>query len=180
MENIKLQKITALAETALVNNLLHVLKTSFLAAFGHNYPQADIDHYIQNSLTLAALQAELADPKSHFFGLWQDRQLVGMVKQVLPGGKFLPPSIKPQSPAYLERLYLLPSHQGLGLADVAMTHAVHYAKRLHQADYIYLTAWEHNLRALRFYENHGFRVLSRIQYPVGNTLDNEYVMGKTL
>ena len=66
------------------------------------------------------------------------------------------------------------------MAAVALQFALSHAKYQHQAAFAYLTVWEHNLRAQRFYQTHGFLTLGTIGFPVGDAVDREYLYGKVL
>jgi ribosomal protein S18 acetylase RimI-like enzyme len=159
-----------------------VFEQTFVATFGHNYSQADLDTYRQQRLSLSALTTELLDPTANFYGFWLADALVGYAKWQVPCQKHLTPALAQRYPKafYLERFYFLEQAQGTGVAAVALPFALSHAKYTHQATFAYLTVWEHNLKAQHFYQNFGFRTLATVGYPVGDTVDREYLYGKNL
>jgi GNAT superfamily N-acetyltransferase len=92
----------------------------------------------------------------------------------------LPFGTPPEERAYeLKRLYLADAAKGGGVADALMhwacARAVGFGARV-----MYLGVWSENVRAQRFYARHGFVKCGAYQFPVGGTLDDEWIMRRTL
>jgi ribosomal protein S18 acetylase RimI-like enzyme len=155
-----------------------VAHDTFLQTFGHNYPPEDLAAYVNTRLTVPALAAELSDPTATFYGVFMDDAMAGYMKWLSPCRRYLSEETAYQHPLLLERFYFLPDYQGVGLAPVALQFVLSQAKYQHQADFVYLSVWENNIRAQRFYQNFGFRPFGTTTYPVGTVIDREYLYGR--
>lgn len=162
--------------------LARVVKETFLEAFGANYSEKDINHYKETRLTMAAVQKELDDPDSYFVLVLFDDKPAGYVKWIVPCKRYLdtPDILIPKSKKplfFLERFYFYATYFGTGVAQTTMQHVISEAKFTHGSDYLYLTVWEENIRAQRFYQQWGLRVFGVTEYPVGDKVDREYLYG---
>jgi len=79
----------------------------------------------------------------------------------------------------LGQLYVLKRWQGEGVAATLMEWAIATARE-HGADALFLTVWEENGRALRFYQRYGFVHVGDHAFPVGNQVDRDLIMRLTL
>lgn len=89
---------------------------------------------------------------------------------------------KEENVIYLERLYLLQSHQGLGLGSVMMDFACKQAKVLNSdACRIELNVNRNN-RAVEYYRHLGFGVATQGDYIIDGTefIRNDYIMFKNI
>lgn len=149
------------------------LQERFAATFGHLYPPADLAAFNARSYTPAAISAALADPAC------ADRLVVAgetilAVAQIGPMG--LPLDAPATEHAYeLKRLYLADSVKGAGVADSLMAWATARAAA-YGARALYLSVWSENYRAQRFYARHGFQKCGAYLFPVGETLDDEWIL----
>lgn len=75
----------------------------------------------------------------------------------------------------VHRLYLSPTAFGTGLADAFMGIAREEARSVGALGLV-LGVYSDNKRAQRFYAKHGFERIGRYQFPVGRTLDEEWIM----
>jgi ribosomal protein S18 acetylase RimI-like enzyme len=75
----------------------------------------------------------------------------------------------------IARFYVDRDHQGKGLARTLMDAAVDVARELGAAT-LWLGVWEHNPRAIRFYEKCGFRDAGSQPFLLGSDLQTDRVM----
>ena len=75
----------------------------------------------------------------------------------------------------LKRLYLLASHQNGGrggkLFDVVERWLLRHGPRT-----LWIGVWSENLGAQRFYARHGFHKVGGYKFPVGKTMDDEFIL----
>jgi len=83
------------------------------------------------------------------------------------------------NPIELNRLYVHPSHHGLGLAPTLLAHVEGVAREWGRGG-IWLGAWENNSRAIRFYEKMGFREREEHFFWVGESKRRDVVLEKAL
>ena len=140
---------------------------TFTNTFRH-YDKADLDQYLQESLSPQALSLELAVTENQFYFVVVNGERAGYLKWIFPTRK------------YLERFYFLPSQCGKGLGPVALAFVESYARYQAKADVLYLSVWDRNYRAQSFYQKYGFRTLGSFDYPVGDEIDHELLYFKRL
>ena len=75
----------------------------------------------------------------------------------------------------IARLYVLEEYLGSGLGKKLLDTAVDFAKQ-HQKKYLWLGVWEHNARAIRFYEKNGLRIFGSHPFPFGDEIQTDYLM----
>jgi ribosomal protein S18 acetylase RimI-like enzyme len=90
------------------------------------------------------------------------------------------PTPSPQPGAMeLQQIYVLKPWHGQGVAEELMNWAITTA-RAAGAPEIYLTVFDHNARAKRFYTRHGFSEVGHCTFQLGNRIDDDRVWRKSL
>ncbi|WP_149193058.1 GNAT family N-acetyltransferase [Luteimonas suaedae] len=79
----------------------------------------------------------------------------------------------------LQQIYVLSQWQGKGVAEALMGWAMASA-RAQDAPELYLTVFDHNERAKRFYARHGFEEVGRCTFKLGDRLDDDRIWRKVL
>jgi GNAT superfamily N-acetyltransferase len=79
----------------------------------------------------------------------------------------------------LQQLYVLPSWHGRGVAEALMAWSLAQA-RARAASEIYLTVFDHNERAKRFYARHGFEEVGRCTFQLGSRIDDDRIWRRSL
>jgi diamine N-acetyltransferase len=79
------------------------------------------------------------------------------------------------APVEIGRFYVDRPWQGRGLAQRLMAAALDAARSL-GGETVWLTVWEHNPRAIAFYEKHGFRDVGSQPFRLGSDLQTDRVM----
>lgn len=74
----------------------------------------------------------------------------------------------------LQQLYVLRDWQGRGVADRLMTWALETAAA-EGAGEVYLTVFDHNERAKRFYTRYGFEEVGRCTFQLGERIDDDRI-----
>ena len=146
---------------------------TFTEAFGHMYPQADLDDFLAANHTTPKLAQTLADPD---IGIWvaedPDGRLVGY-SQVGPAD--MPhPDLRPEH-GELKRLYVLASHRSGGLGARLLEPALDWLDSK-GANPVWLSVWAHNHAAQRFYARYGFEKAGEYEFAVGTWRDPEFIL----
>ena len=90
------------------------------------------------------------------------------------------PAPAPQPGAMeLQQIYVLRPWHGRGVAEGLMNCAID-TTRAEGAPEIYLTVFDHNIRAKRFYARHGFSEVGHCTFRLGDRVDDDRVWRKTL
>ena len=91
-----------------------------------------------------------------------------------------PPDCVSVSPSVeLRRIYVDQAFHGSGLARDLMAHVLEKAEERGAAA-IWLGVWEHNARAIRFYQRFGFSEVGHHVFVVGTDLQHDFVMVRSL
>jgi GNAT superfamily N-acetyltransferase len=129
-----------------------------------------IDYMYRVIYTPASLHRQMTADQHVFLLLHQEEQPVGYASFSRQPG---------QEPVFkLQKIYVLPSHQGLGLGQQLVA-AVEAAVRRAGGSALELNVNRHN-PALSFYEHLGFQRHREEDIPIGPFWMNDYVMRKEL
>jgi ribosomal protein S18 acetylase RimI-like enzyme len=125
---------------------------TFVETFVDDCTPSDMEKYLEEKHNLDLLKLEFYNPESQFFFAELDGVIVAYLK--INTGKAQSES-KLENALEIERLYVLSTYQGLGLGQLLMDKALSIAKAK-QYQNVWLGVWEHNHKAIRFYEKNGF------------------------
>jgi diamine N-acetyltransferase len=141
--------------------------------FAHSAPPADIEAYLAKAYGPdGALIRDLSDPAISFRLATDHGAIVGYAKLCEP---FLPPEDIAPGGLQLSQLYVASTHHGAGIADVLMRWTIDTARE-RGANALYLTVWEHNPRAKRFYDKRGFVHIADYAFQTGTQVDRDLIM----
>lgn len=150
-------------------------RESWVATFGHlPYPPEDLRAYLTEKYGAAIQRAEIVDPKVRYRLALRGGAIVGYC---MMGVLEMP--VDDADGVELHRLYVDESVKGAGVADALMEDCIVWA-RSRGAKALYLSVWEENLRAQRFYKRHGFEHHGEWQFMVGKTADRDLIWRRAL
>lgn len=144
--------------------LAAISRQTFYDAFAEQNSEADMQAHLEAAYNVAKITSELSSPYSQFYFAMAGETVAGYIKV-----NFAPnqTELKDERALELERIYVLPSfqHQKIGLLLLQKAIAL---TQQHQLQYLWLGVWEHNKRAIAFYEKNGFVAFSTHQFVVGS------------
>ena len=153
--------------------LAEVGRDTFVETFGHLYPPEDLADFLAKSYTPRAFSRYLQGAPH---GLWIAEQEGRGVGYVQAGPCTLPhPEVTPVC-AEVKRLYVRKDAHGLGLGTVLLTTALDWLSRPGRR--LWIGVWAENHGAQRLYARHGFERVGAYQFPVGRTLDDEFILSR--
>jgi diamine N-acetyltransferase len=148
----------------------------FRETFGPYHPAEAMDEYCRATYAVERVRGELADPERHTVVALHRDQIVGYVQlHVAPA----PECVSGPDPLELLRFYVDTAWHGRGVAPALMARVVAEAER-RGGRTLFLLVWEYNLRAIAFYQKHGFRAVGSQPFPLGGERPNDYVMVRDL
>ncbi len=152
--------------------LLALARTSFVQAFTEGNKPENVQAYLEEAFTVERLTHEMQEPASTFIVASLEGKLVGYTKLNLATAQ-----ADVQDPASLEvaRLYTLEEVWGTGLGQLLLDAAFAFAKQEGKT-WLWLGVWEHNARAIRFYEKNGLRIFGSHPFPFGDEIQNDWLM----
>ena len=160
------------ADFADLASLLDLAQTSFVQAFTEGNKPENVQAYLSQAFTPAQLEKEWRNPASTFLLASLEGKLVGYTKVNLAAAQ-----TDVQDPESLEvaRLYTLEEVWGKGVGQFLLDAALDFAKEKGKT-FVWLGVWEHNTRAIRFYEKNGFKSFGSHPFPFGDETQNDWLM----
>jgi len=145
---------------------------TFIETFGHLYPSADLAAFLADAHGMARARADLSDSR---MAVWLAEVGGDAVGYALAGPCGLPHADVTDRCGELKRLYLLKAWQGGGLGG-RLFEAVESWLQAQGAENVWIGVWSENFGAQRFYARHGYRKVGEYDFPVGRTLDREFIL----
>lgn len=156
--------------------LLELSRKTFYDAFAHLNNADDMEAFAVKAFTLQKYRQELSDPDSFFYFAIVDHNIAGYLKV-----NFNKAQTELQDPHALEveRIYILQQYQGQKIGKQLLSFAINMAVNKN-LKYIWLGVWEHNHKAIRFYESQGFVKFGSHPFVLGNDKQTDELMKKVL
>jgi diamine N-acetyltransferase len=151
----------------------------FDETFGPRNDPEDMRLYLDEAFSVARQTAELSDPRRTTLLAEEDGALVGYTILHRTGAGKGHPGIPAGEAVEIQRFYLSTHHHGRGLARRLMDAAVETAREL-GGEVLWLGVWEHNTRAIRFYEKNGFADVGDQEFLLGTDLQRDRAMARVL
>ncbi len=164
------------ATTEHIELLLEFAEKTFRAAFEAMNDPEDFNQYCRKAFTRDKFLEEMQSGQSDFWLGWVEGELAAYLKlnfdthtDAVPSGKTL----------QIERLYVDPGFQDRGYGATLLEFCQEQAK-IAGAECIWLTVWQMNPRAVRFYERHGYVSCGTKVFQLGDDPQVDWVMRKEL
>jgi len=151
--------------------LAHVAEVTFTETFGHLYPPDDLASFVK-SYTPAACREILCDPRMAYWLLGAEGQAA--VGFALAGYCKLPVQNLEPGAGELRQLYVRATHQQMGLGKKLFGTALAWLEQRYSP--LYVGVWSNNVGAQRFYGRYGFVKVGEYGFPVGKTVDREFIL----
>jgi ribosomal protein S18 acetylase RimI-like enzyme len=153
-------------------NLQAISRSTFYETFVDSNSEEDMNHYLENDLSLSEFESELQNQLSEFYFAKDDELIAGYLKITFHNGHELPQNEKGME---IERIYVSKTHLGTTIGKLLFEQANLRAKE-NNCNYIWLGVWEHNPRAIRFYEKNGFVKFGTKNFQLGSDLQTDFLM----
>ena len=152
--------------------LCRIGRRTFVDTFGHLYPDADLQAFLDESHAPDAYARYLADEAYALWLLEDGKEAVGYA---LAGPCGLPHSETMPGDGELKRLYVLPGIQNGGWGSKLFQATLDWLQR-NGPRTLWISVWSENLGAQRFYARHGFEKAGEYEFPVGRVRDREFML----
>lgn len=150
--------------------------TTFWETFADQNSKEDMDKYVADEMNIGKLTAEIADTGNTFLLAYYNDTPIGYAK--LRSGK-IPEQLSDRNPMELERLYVLAEYHNRKVGATLMEYCITLARNCGH-DVLWLGVWEHNYRALQFYERWGFSIFDSHIFTLGTDDQTDVLMMKEL
>ncbi len=155
-----------------LEQLTQISKRTFIEAFEKDNDPVDFKNYIEKAFATETIQQELTNQATQFFFVYTENTLVGYFKLNVGNAQT---DIKLEDSIELERIYVLSRFQGLRLGERMLSKIKELARRQHKT-ILWLGVWEHNERAIQFYQRQGFEKFGTHPYFIGTDEQTDWLM----
>jgi GNAT superfamily N-acetyltransferase len=148
---------------------------TFGETFAHLYPPQDLAAFLAEAYSLERTAADLAHPRKAAWLVEDDGTAVGYA---LAGPCGLPHAAVTPACGELKRIYFVKGRQGGGLGRRLFAEVMAWLQAEGPRD-VWIGVWSGNHGAQRFYGRHGFEKAGEYDFPVGATLDREFILRRS-
>ncbi|MEX0662991.1 MAG: GNAT family N-acetyltransferase [Balneolaceae bacterium] len=156
--------------------LSEVAKETFHETFADMNSPETMAAYLESSLNNEQLKKEVRNPNSLFLFLYSNGDLAGYLKV---NENEAQTEFQDKDGLEIERIYLRKEFQGQGLGSSLLEKAISTANDRNKR-YIWLGVWEHNEKAISFYEHKGFKKTGSHDFLMREEQQKDYIMRKDL
>jgi ribosomal protein S18 acetylase RimI-like enzyme len=146
---------------------------TFAETFGHLYPAEDLRAFLVRSHSVDAWTRTLADSQR---AVWVaapvDPTPIGFIAA---GACKLPIENRELTAGEIQQLYVLARYHNLRLGSRLMDLGLEWLEAQGRTP-VYIGVWSKNLDAQRFYARYGFSKVGEYGFPVGTTVDREFIL----
>jgi GNAT superfamily N-acetyltransferase len=154
-----------------------ISRRTFMDTFApHNTPE-NMDLFMSTQFTRKQLINQVGAPGNTFLLARLDGEPVGYAR--LFEGKELPQGIAGSTAIEIARIYAEQHVIGKGVGKALMQAAIDLARQKGK-DWIWLGVWEHNHRAIAFYEKMGFAIFDRHIFLLGQDVQYDWWMRRRI
>jgi ribosomal protein S18 acetylase RimI-like enzyme len=146
---------------------------TFTETFGHLYPPEDLHTFLVGTHSVDAWNRALSDPRrAVWLAALGDATPIGFIAV---GSCKLPVENREPSAGEIQQLYVLARHQNLRLGSHLMDAGLEWLETQGLTP-LYVGVWSENFGAQRFYGRYGFNKVGEYGFPVGTTVDHEFIL----
>jgi ribosomal protein S18 acetylase RimI-like enzyme len=156
--------------------LLELSRKTFFTAFAPTNKAEDMEAYASKAFTIAKIEEELSTPGSFFYFALLDGEIAGYLKINYQSAQT---DLQDPNALEVERIYVLQAYQGRQIGNQLLNFATEMARKksLH---YVWLGVWEHNYKAIKFYQTNCFKVFAKHPFMLGTDLQTDLLLKKVL
>jgi ribosomal protein S18 acetylase RimI-like enzyme len=151
-------------------------RETFYESFQAFNTPGNMEKFMNEQFSREKLIGEFYDPKNTFLLACQEERVLGYTKLRVSDEE----SDRP-SPDSLEivRIYAVSDSIGKGIGSLLIKEAIEFAK-MKKFSTIWLGVWEHNARAIAFYERWGFRRFGEHVFMLGDDPQTDFLLSMNL
>ena len=149
---------------------------TFVETFAEGNSEENLANYVAEGFSVEKLSNELENKNCQFYFAEMDGRVLGYLKVNIGDAQS-----EQQDPDALEieRIYVLQEFHGKEVGSLLYQQALSIAHE-RKAPYIWLGVWEHNPRAIRFYEKQGFIPFDQHIFQLGDDAQTDILMKRSL
>lgn len=145
---------------------------TYRQAFDSTNSEENMLDYINKSFSIEQLTEEINNPNSEFFFAELEQEIIGYLK--LNFGK-AQKEFQNDDSLEVERIYVDNNFHGKRIGQSLFDFALSQAKKK-AVQYVWLGVWEHNSKAIQFYEKNGLEVFDQHPFRMGDEVQTDLLM----
>ncbi len=153
-----------------------ISRQTFYNTFAPLNTKADMDIFMNVQFTRGRLMLEVGQPENIFLLAYNNDEVAGYAKL---RDKRLPQKIGSSNALEIARLYAMPHMIGKGVGKLLMEKSLEIALEK-KKDTVWLGVWKQNEKAINFYKAWGFTIFDECDFVLGNDLQKDWLMKKSL
>lgn len=154
--------------------LCALMEKTFVDTYASFNTLENMQLHISFYFGLPQVQKELQDNAVEYSVIEKDNELIGFAKLVKNNSA---KGLEGKKTVEIARIYVAQAYHGQQLGAQLMEACLHRAKDF-GAETVWLGVWEHNPKALRFYEKMGFQRFGEHVFTLGTEVQNDFLMKK--
>ncbi len=166
-------RVATISDAQLISDLS---KQTFYEAFIKQTDPADMELFLATNFSLEGTLEEFENGKNTFFLAYKDEQVCGYAN-IREGVE--QEELMSQNTLLLARIYVLDVFIDKGVGKLLMNHCLAVAKERNK-EFIWLSCWEHNPKAINFYHTYGFEKFGDEVFILGNDHQTDWLLKKKL
>ncbi len=155
-----------------LDTLVNISKDTFVVAFEKDNDPDDFQDYIQKAFSSEKLEKELKNPNSIFYFVHDAKTLVGYFKLNIGNAQT---DVHDEHSIELERIYVVQEYQGKKIGAQMLAKILDLGRK-HDKGFLWLGVWEHNPKAIRFYQRQGFQKFGEHPYYIGKDKQTDWLL----
>ncbi|MCL4147483.1 UNVERIFIED_CONTAM: hypothetical protein GTU68_042397 [Idotea baltica] len=155
-----------------ITDLKQISVETFTAAFASQNTPDNMSNYLDQAFNEDRLMEELNNPNSSFYFAKDQAKTIGYMKVNVDHAQT---DLIGLGGMELERIYVMPSHQGKGVGRHMLDQVLSLARN-NQKLFVWLGVWDQNLSAIGFYNKYGFNTIGSHEFMLGSELQTDYIM----
>ena len=152
--------------------LTAISRETFVKAYEMDNDPDDFKTYVDFAFDLNQIKIELENPNSEFYFIYWEKLVVGYLKL---NEKDAQRESYGSDSLELARIYILKNFQGQDIGRESLFKIIELAKNKSKS-WIWLSVWQLNPNAVRFYERHGFKKFDTHAFIIGNDRQIDWLM----
>jgi ribosomal protein S18 acetylase RimI-like enzyme len=156
--------------------LLAYSRKTFYDFFAHLNDPIHMEAYASVAFTMESMLDQVTNTYSEFYFALYEGDIAGYMKLNFNNAQN---EFKDKNALEIERIYVSGEHHGKRIGKKLLDFAINIA-RDKRFDYVWLGVWEHNYKAIGFYEHNGFKLCGSHEFLLGEDKQTDLLMRKEL
>lgn len=153
-----------------------ISRQTFYETFAPDNLKENMDKFLNEQFTRGKLILEVGAKENVFLLAYAEREVAGYAK--LRDAQ-VPFSLKNKKALEVARIYAMQLHIGKGVGHMLMQSSIDVAMEK-EKEVLWLGVWEKNRRAIDFYTRWGFEKFDETDFLLGNDVQRDWLMKKSL